>query len=70
MEKEAIELLKEVLSLHGWKGYGYPNGLIERWEIYLETENGGVKEYKHSCDARMMEEIDEKIKKVTKKVAY
>lgn len=43
MEKEAIELFKEVLSLHGWKGYGYPNGLIERWVIYLETENGGVK---------------------------
>jgi hypothetical protein len=30
MNKEGIELLKEILALHGWIGYGYQNGLVER----------------------------------------
>jgi hypothetical protein len=62
MNKEGIELLKEVLALHGWGGYGYQNGLVERGTLYLESEDGEVKRYKHSCNAKMMEEVDEKIK--------
>ena len=63
MNKEGIELLKEVLALHGWGGYGYENGLVERGVLYLETEDGKIKKYKHSCDAEKMDEVDIKIKR-------
>jgi hypothetical protein len=64
MEKDIKEVLKEVLALHGWGGYGYQNGLVERGQLYLETEDGKVKRYKNACDAEMMEEVDKKIKKL------
>jgi hypothetical protein len=55
---EAVELLKEVLALHGFNHQGYPNGLIERGE-YLEPEETG--RWKNSCDGEMMNRLDEKI---------
>ena len=67
MEKEGIELLKEVLALHGWGGYGYQTGLVERGTLYLESEDGKTRRYKHSCDAKMMAEVDEKIKEYLQK---
>jgi hypothetical protein len=63
MEKEGKELLKEVLALHGWGGYGYQIGLVERGVLYQKTEDGSVSRYKHSCDAKMMQDLDERIKK-------
>ena len=63
MNKEGIELLKEVLALHGWGGYGYQNGLVERGVLYLESEDKKNNIYKHSCNAKLMEEVDNKIKK-------
>ena len=58
---EAAELLKEVLALHGFGGYGYANGLVERGKIYLETEDGKTRKCQNSCDSKMMNEVDEKI---------
>ena len=59
----ASELLKEILALHGWGGYGYSNGLVERGVLYLESEDGRVRRWKNSCDGEMMDQIDDKIKK-------
>jgi hypothetical protein len=58
---DPTELLKEVLALHGFGGYGHENGLVSRGELYLETEDGSVRKYKNSCDAEIMERIDQKI---------
>lgn len=57
----AIELLKEVLALHGWGGYGYTNGLVERGVLYLQSEDGRVRRYRHSCDSETMQRVDSKI---------
>ena len=65
--KEGTELLKEVLALHGWGGYGYSNGLVERGVLYLEIENRNIKKYKHSCDGEMMEDLDGRIKEYLEK---
>jgi len=67
MNKEGIELLKEVLALHGWGRYGYQNGLVERGALHLESEDGKNNIYKHSCRADMMEEVDRKIKEYLQK---
>ena len=67
MNKEGIELLKEVLALHGWGGYGYQNGLVERGTLHLKSEDGKNNIYKHSCRADMMEEVDRKIKEYLQK---
>ena len=58
---DPIELLKEVLALHGFSGYGHEHGLVERGKLYLETEDGSIRKYKHSCDAEIMEKVDQKI---------
>ena len=65
---EAAELLKEVLALHGFGGYGYANGLVERGKIYLETEDGKTRKWQNACDGEMMNEVDEKIKTYLKKI--
>jgi hypothetical protein len=67
---EAAELLKEVLALHGFGGYGYSNGLVERGKIYLESEreDGNIRKWKNSCDGEMMNEVDEKIKTFLQKI--
>lgn len=67
---EAAELLKEVLALHGFGGYGYANGLVERGKIYLETEreDGNIRKWQNACDAEMMNEVDEKIKAYLEKL--
>ena len=60
---EAAELLKEILALHGFGGYGYSNGLVERgYKYYLETEDGKIRKWQNACDGEMMNEVDEKIK--------
>lgn len=64
---EAAELLKEVLALHGFGGYGYTNGLVERG-IYLETEDGQIRKWKNSCDGEMMNEVDAKIRAFLEKI--
>ena len=60
-DTDPIELLKEVLALHGFGGYGHEHGLVARGELYLETEDSSIKKYKHSCDAEIMERVDTKI---------
>jgi len=65
---EAAELLKEVLALHGIEVHGYENGLLERGEIYFETEDGSVRKWKNSCDGEKMSLLDEKIQKFLKKI--
>jgi hypothetical protein len=65
---EAAELLKEVLALHGFGGYGHANGLVERGKIYLETEDGKIRKWQNACDGEMMNEVDEKIKTYLKKI--
>jgi hypothetical protein len=64
---EAAELLKEVLALHGFGGYGYSNGLVERG-IYLETQDGQVRRWRNSCDGEMMNEVDAKIRAFLEKI--
>lgn len=59
MEKELIELLREVLSLHGIVQDGYDNGLMERGVIYSETDSRTV--YVNYVRQDMMNDIDEKI---------
>lgn len=58
---EAAELLKEVLALHGFGGYGYANGLVERGKYYMESEDGKVRKWQNSCDGEMMNVVDDKI---------
>lgn len=58
---DPIELLKEVLALHGFGGYGHEHGLVARGELYLKTEDSSIEKYKHSCDAEIMERVDTKI---------
>lgn len=58
---QAIELLKETLALHGFGGYGYENGLVERGKLYLETEDGTIRKYQNSCDSDMMQSLDNRI---------
>jgi hypothetical protein len=58
---QAIELLKEVIALHGFGGYGYANGLVERGKYYLETEDGKIRRWQNSCDGQMMDAVDDKI---------
>ena len=58
---DPVDLLKEVLALHGFGGYGHVHGLVERGVLYLETEDGTIKRYKHSCDAELMNRVDDKI---------
>lgn len=65
---EAAELLKEVLALHGFGGYDYENGLVERGKIRLETEDGSVRKWQNSCDGEMMSQVDDKIKEYLEKI--
>jgi hypothetical protein len=65
---EAAELLKEILALHGFSGHGYANGLVERGTLFLETEDGETKKWQNSCDAEMMNVVDEKIQAYLKKI--
>ena len=64
----AVELLKEVIALHGFGGYGYANGLVERGKYYLETEDGKIRRWQNSCDGQMMNEVDDKIIEFLKQV--
>jgi len=64
----AVELLKEVLALHGFGGYYYENGLVERGKICLETEDGSVRKWQNSCDGEMMNQVDDKIKAYLEKI--
>jgi hypothetical protein len=57
----AIELLKRVLDLHGFNNYGYPNGLVDRGVLYLESEDGSVQHYQNSIDTRIMQKVDDMI---------
>jgi hypothetical protein len=60
-EDKSIELLKRVLALHGFNNYGYPNGLVDRGVLYLESEDGKVQHYQNSIDARIMQKVDDLI---------
>ena len=59
MENELIELLKEVLALHGIKQQGYTNGLLDRGVIHIETDTKTV--YANYVRQDMMNELDDKI---------
>ncbi len=54
-----MELLKEVLALHGIKQEGYNNGLLDRGVLYSETETKTI--YVNYVRQDMMNDIDEKI---------
>ena len=64
MENELIELLKEVLALHGIKQEGYANGLLDRGVVYTETDNVTV--YANYVRQDMMNDLDDRIMKVMK----
>jgi hypothetical protein len=59
MENELIELLKEVLALHGIKQEGYKNGLLDRGIIYAETDTKTI--YANYVRQDMMNDLDQKI---------
>jgi hypothetical protein len=59
MENELIELLKEVLALHGIKQEGYKNGLLDRGIIYAETDIKTI--YVNYVRQDMMNDLDQKI---------
>jgi hypothetical protein len=59
MENELIELLKEVLALHGIKQEGYNNGLLDRGIIYTETDTKTI--YANYVRQDMMNDLDQKI---------
>lgn len=62
-EEQAIELLKEVIALHGFPKLGRPyrNGLVERGQIYMHTTDGKNERYANHVDGHMMLDVDEKI---------
>lgn len=59
MENELIELLKEVLALHGIKQEGYKNGLLDRGIIYAETDTKTI--YANYLRQDLMNDLDQKI---------
>jgi hypothetical protein len=59
MENELIELLKEVLALHGIKQGDYPNGLLERGVLYRELGDNRI--YTNNIDQDKMVTLDNKI---------
>ncbi len=59
-----IELLKEVLALHGIKQEGYNNGLLDRGVIYTETDTKTI--YANYVRQDMMNDLDNKILKYIK----
>jgi len=64
MGNEMIELLKEVLALHGIKQEGYNNGLLDRGVIYIETDTKTI--YANYVRQDMMNDLDNKILKYIK----
>lgn len=54
---DPIELLKEVLSLHGYPRYGGENGLVERGQVYRESPEVYVNYY----NSIMIQRLDDKI---------
>lgn len=62
MENELIELLKEVLALHGIKQEGYTNGLLDRGVVYTETDNKTI--YANYVRQDMMNDLDNRIMNV------
>ena len=59
MENELIELLKEVLALHGIKQQGYANGLLDRGAAYAETDARTI--YANYVRQDMMNDLDDRI---------
>ena len=59
MENELIELLKEVLALHGIKQQGYANGLLDRGAVYAETDAKTI--YANYVRQDMMNDLDDRI---------
>jgi hypothetical protein len=59
MENELMELLKEVLALHGIHQQGYNNGLLDRGVIHCETDTKTI--YANHVNQQMMNELDDKI---------
>jgi hypothetical protein len=62
MENELMELLKEVLALHGIKQQGYTNGLLDRGVLYSETETKTI--YVNYVRQDMMNDLDNRIMSV------
>lgn len=65
MENELIELLKEVLALHGIRQGDYPNGLLERGVLYRELNDDRI--YTNNIDQDKMVTLDDKIVETLKK---
>ena len=59
MENELIELLKEVLALHGIHQEGYTNGLLDRGVVHFKTDTKTI--YANHVNQQMMNELDDKI---------
>lgn len=62
MENELIELLKEVLALHGIKQQGYTNGLLDRGVVHFKTDTKTI--YDNYVRQDMMNDLDDRIMKV------
>lgn len=65
MGNELIELLKEVLALHGIRQGDYPNGLLERGVLYRELGDNRI--YTNNIDQDKMVTLDDKIVETLKK---
>jgi hypothetical protein len=66
--EDPIELLKEVIALHGFGGYGYANHLLERGKAHYWDEDGNPIVYRHSIDSFEMDRVDNKIIDFLKKL--
>ena len=62
MENELIELLKEVLSLHGINQQGYTNGLLDRGVVHNKTDTKTI--YANYVRQDMMNDLDDRIMRV------
>jgi hypothetical protein len=62
MENELIELLKEVLALHGINQQGYTNGLLDRGVVHIKTDTKTI--YANYVRQDMMNDLDDRIMRV------
>jgi hypothetical protein len=62
MENELIELLKEVLALHGIHQQGYTNGLLDRGVVHIKTDTKTI--YANYVRQDMMNDLDDRIMRV------
>jgi hypothetical protein len=62
-EDNTIQLLKDILALHGLPQYGgdIGNGLVERGVYYTGKDGDLNRKYANHVDGKLMNEIDDRI---------